>query len=212
MDPHSTRRAGICLFANLGSLGTPQRGRGPAGRHQGVGRASEPRLGVQWLRGRREHWSLSRGSSRALWPLTRASGPHTFLSSCFVSPRACVSLAARLPSCVLSCRPHSCGGVGVQTPSGCRASWQRVKDTPESPGKGGLGGGLGLGATCGFTVSTSPSSGIVGSANALRGAFCLCPANPAENSEHVVLSPVTSVQGPPELQGSMEPGLPPEWT
>ena len=55
-----------------------------------------------------------------------------------------MSLAACLPRCPLSCRPHSCRGVGVQAPSGCQASWQGGKDTPESPGKSGLGGGAGL--------------------------------------------------------------------
>ena len=75
-------------------------------------------------------------------------------------------------------------------------------------GRVGLGVGPVWGATCGFPVSTSPSTGVVGSADALRCPFCLCPANPAENSEHVVLSPITSVQA----RGSMELGLPPVWT
>ena len=80
-------------------------------------------------------------------------------------------------------------------------------------GRVGLGVGRVCWVACGFTVSTSPSTGIMGSANALKCAFCLCPPNLMENSEprRVVLSHVTSAGQGLQLQGSVEPGLPPAW-
>ena len=99
-------------------------------------------------------------------------------------------------------------------PRGAERPGRGVRTPLSLLGRVGLGVGRVCWVTCGFTVSTSPSTGIMGSANALKCAFCLCPPNLVENSEprRVVLSPMTSAGQGLQLQGSVEPGLPPAWT
>ena len=99
-------------------------------------------------------------------------------------------------------------------PQGAKHPGRGVRTPLSLLGRVGLGVGRVCWVTCEFTVSTSPSTGIVGSANALKCAFCLCTPNPVENSEprRVVFSPVMSAGQGLQLQGSVEPGLPPAWT
>lgn len=99
-------------------------------------------------------------------------------------------------------------------PRGAKCPGRGVRTPLSLLGRVDLGVGWVCWVTYGFIVSTSPRTGVVGSANVLKCAFCLCTPSPAENSEprRVVLSPMTSAGKGLQLQGSVEPGLPPAWT
>ena len=95
------------LFTNLESHRTLQLGwrpqlrpgRGPAGRHPGIDRASEPRSGVQWLRSQQGGLvSLPGGALEPCGHCHGASGLRTFLSVLFCfAPSVCVPSCATPP-------------------------------------------------------------------------------------------------------------------